>query len=273
MPPKLGILAGGGALPRRIRDAARASGRDVFIIGFNGHTDSETLVDTPHFLTRLGAAGDIITALKRAGVNDVVMAGHIRRPSVLELRPDWRAARLLGKAGLAMLGDDGLLKAVRRELESEGFSLIGPQDVLQTLLAPAGLLTSCRPDEQAELDINRGIAILRALAPHDVGQAVIVQQGLVLGIEAIEGTTQLIRRAGEVRREGVGGVLVKLSKAQQDDKLDLPTIGPDTVRQCQAAGLTGIAVEAGRSILLDEAATVAAANNTGIFLLGVELTE
>lgn len=271
MPPKLGILAGGGALPRRLIDAARTEGRDVFVVAFNGQTDASTYQNQPHILTRLGAAGEALKALKEAGASDLVMAGHIRRPSLLELRPDWRATRFFAKAGLAALGDDGLLKAVRSELELEGFRLIGPQDILHSLLAPTGLLGSLKPDDAAELDINRGIAVLQAIAPLDVGQAVIVQQGLVLGIEAIEGTAQLIERAGTLRREGQGGVLVKLSKKQQDDKFDLPTIGPDTVRQCAAAGLRGIALEAGRSILLDRAQTVEAANAAGIFLFGLEL--
>src|SRR6185369_1812263 len=109
--------------------------------------------------------------------------------------------------GLAALGDDGLLKAVRRELEGEGFRLIGAQDILRELLAPHGVLGSQKPDEQAEKDINRGIAVLSALAPLDIGQAVVVQQGMVLGIEAAEGTAGLIARAGQLRREGEGGIL------------------------------------------------------------------
>lgn len=271
MPPKLGILAGGGTLPRRLIEAACSEGREVFIVGFHGHTDPETILNTDHIVVRLGAAGTAIKALKAAGVADLVMAGHIRRPSLFELRPDWRVARFFARAGLAALGDDGLLKAVRAELEEEGFRLLGPQDIMKSLLTPAGLLSSTKPDAAAESDINRGIAVLTALAPLDVGQAVIVQQGLVLGIEAIEGTEQLVRRAGEVRRDGQGGVLIKISKAQQDDRLDLPTIGPDTVRQCKAAGLRGIALEAGRSLLLDRTATIQAANDAGLFILAVEL--
>lgn len=269
-PDTLGILAGGGLLPRRLIDAARASGRDFFVVGFQGQTDGETLAGVPHIVTRLGAAGEIIDALKGAGVRQLVMGGHIRRPSLLELRPDWRGARIAARIGLTALGDDGLLTAVRRELENEGFALIGPQDVLRSLLMPAGILTASHPGDGAYADINRGIAVLRALAPLDIGQAVIVQQGLVLGIEAIEGTAALIGRSASLRREGEGGVLVKFSKAQQDMKLDLPTIGPDTVEQCAAAGLAGIAVEAGRALFLDRAEAVAAANKAGLFIIGME---
>ncbi len=269
-PDKLGILAGGGLLPRRLIDAARNSGREVFVVGFHGHTDSETLAGIPHLVTRLGAAGEIIDALKGAGVKQLVMGGHIRRPGMLELRPDWRGAKIAARIGLTALGDDGLLKAIRRELEAEGFTLLGPQDVLATLLMPAGVLTTAKPSEMALSDMNRGIAVLKALAPLDVGQAVIVQQGLVLGIEAIEGTTALIGRTASLKREGEGGVLVKFSKAQQDSKLDLPTIGPDTVQQCSAAGLAGLAVEAGRALFIDQAQAIAAANKAGLFIIGVE---
>lgn len=271
MPPKLGILAGGGVLPRRLISAARAQGREVFVIAFNGQTDAETTAEVPHLWVRLGAAGEALEALRNAKCEELVMGGGIRRPSLLELRPDWRAAKFFAKAGIALLGDDGLLKAVRTELEGEGFRLIGPQDVLAALLPTAGLLTTLGPSEAQEADINRGIAVLKALAPVDVGQAVVVQQGLVLGIEAIEGTAELIHRCASLKREGEGGVLVKLSKPQQDRQLDLPTIGPDTVAQASAAGLSGIAIEAGRSLLLDREQTTSAANTAGLFILALEL--
>lgn len=271
MQPKLAILAGGGVLPRRLAEAAQGMGRPVFVLAFNGQTEPKTIEGFEHHWVRLGAAGEAIDTLKKNNVEELVMAGHIRRPSIAELMPDWRAAKLFAKAGLAAAGDDGLLTAVRRELEGEGFRLIGAQDILTGLLTPAGTLGQHVPDTEAERDINRGIGVLRALAPQDVGQAAVVQQGLVLGIEAAEGTAALIRRAGELRREGAGGVLVKLAKPQQDKLLDLPTIGVDTIQQAKEAGLRGIALEAGRSLLLDRAETVAKADAAGLFLIGLEL--
>ena len=272
MQPKLGILAGNGVLPRLLIDAARQQGRDLFVVAFNDQADPKTVESTDHVWLRLGAAGDAIDALRRAGCRDIVMGGGVRRPSLYELRPDWWAAKFFAKAGFAMLGDDGLLQAIRRELEGEGFNMLAPQDLLNELLAPAALLTPrFEPDELAQADINRGIAVLRALAPIDVGQAVVVQQGLVLGIEAIEGTEALIARSSKLRREGEGGVLVKISKPQQDRRLDLPSIGPDTVRQCLEAGLRGIAIEAGRSLILSRGETVAIAEASGLFITGLEL--
>ena len=219
---------------------------------------------------RLGAAGDSLARLRDAGVRNLVMAGRIRRPGLSELRPDARAARLFARIGLRSLGDDGLLRAVARELEQEGFRILGVQEVLGGLLTPAGVLGRHRPDARAEEDIARGIEVARTLGRLDVGQAAVVQQGLVLGVEGIEGTDGLLARCGALKRDGVGGVLVKAAKPQQDRRLDLPAVGPDTVEGAAAAGLRGIAAEAGGTLLLDREAVIAAADRLGVFVVGVE---
>jgi len=271
MPPKLGILAGGGLLPRYLIEAAQAQGRDVFVIAFRDHADADLTHNTDHKWLRLGAVGEAIEALKAAGCVDLVMGGNIRRPSLAELRPDWRGVKFFARTGAALLGDDGLLKAVRKELEGEGFNLLGPQDILHSLLTPEGVLTQTAPTDEHAVDINRGIAVLNALAPVDVGQAVAVEQGLVLGIEAIEGTAQLILRCGALKREGGRPVLVKLSKTEQDRQLDVPAIGPDTIDQLVAAGFAGLALEAGRSFILGREQVIAKANAAGLFISGVRL--
>jgi hypothetical protein len=187
------------------------------------------------------------------------------------LRPDALGVRIVARIGSGfLLGDDGLLRAVARVLEEEGFEVVSPQSVLAALLPPSGLLGSIAPDDAARADIRRGVAVCRALGAADVGQAVVVQQGLVLGVEAIEGTDALLARCGTLRREGGGGVLVKLAKPGQDRRLDLPAIGPDTVRNAAAAGLAGIAFGAGAAVLLDREGTVAAADAAGLFLLALE---
>lgn len=272
MPPKLGIIAGNGVLPRLLISAARQDKRDVFVLAIKDHADNETVLDVAHKWVRLGASGEGIAALKNAGCIDIVFAGGIKRPSLSELRPDWRALKFLARTGKAFFsGDDALLRAVREEFQREGFNTLAPQDLLKDLLVSAGALGRYHPDEAAQRDINRGIAVLKALAPVDVGQAVVVQQGLVLGVEAIEGTAALIARCGDLKRDGEGGVLVKLSKAEQDDKIDLPSIGPDTIAQAKRAGLAGIAIEAKRSLLLDRTRTLQDADAAGLFLIGIEL--
>ena len=271
MPRRLGIVAGGGALPGKVAAAARAAGREVFIVGLEGFADPAILAPWPHEIRRLGAAARIIAALREHGCQDVTMIGSVRRPSLLEMRPDAEGARLLARIGrAAFAGDDGLLAAVIRVLTEEGFRVIGAHDVLSEAVGPAGVLTVARPDAQAMTDIERGVVVTRLLGSADVGQGCVVQQGLVLAVEAIEGTDAMLARAGLLRRDGVGGVLVKLVKPGQDKRADLPTIGPDTVRNAIAAGIRGVAFEAGATILAEREACLAAANAAGFFLLGLE---
>jgi DUF1009 family protein len=267
----LGILAGSGGLPRILAETASADGRSIFIVAFRGQADPATVVGFPHVWVRLGEAGKTISELRKAGVLDLVMAGAVRRPSLGELGLDWRGTQLFARIGARALGDDGLLSAVTRELELEGFRLIGADTVLAHSVASAGLMGAHAPDEQASADIAHGVRIARVLGSLDIGQAVVVQQGLVLGVEAIEGTDALLIRAGEQRRDGVGGVLVKIAKPQQERRVDLPTIGIRTVARAAASGLRGIAVEASASIVLDRPATIAAADAAGLFLVGLDL--
>ena len=185
---------------------------------------------------------------------------------MIELLPDRRAARFLATGALAR-GDDGLISAIIRLLEDEeGFRVIGIQDILGGIIAPEGNLTIRAPDAREEADIFRGIAVLQALETSDVGQAVAVQQGIVLGIEAVEGTDALIERAGMLRRPGPGPVLVKFSKADQELRADQPTIGPITVNGCVKAGFSGIAVEAGKSLIVDRDDVVTTADRHRLFV-------
>lgn len=270
MPRTLGILAGAGPLPGQVAAAANAAGRKVFILGLEGFTDPAVLAPWPHEVHRIGAAGRILTALRRHHCQDLVMIGPVRRPSLIDLRPDVDGARILARIGrAAFAGDDGLLAAVIRIFAEEGFTVLGAHDILREVLAPAGLLTSAAPDARAMADIRRGIQVARALGALDVGQGCVVQQGLVLAVEAIEGTDAMLARAADLRRDGRGGVLVKLCKPQQDKRADLPTVGPETVRHAVAAGLRGVAFEAHATILAEREACLAAADAAGLFLLGL----
>jgi hypothetical protein len=269
MAGSLGILAGDGELPLRVIEACRAANRPVFVLAFEGAADPATVAGVPHAWVSLGAAAEGLRILRENGVGELVLAGGVRRPSLFSLRPDWRTAKFFARIGYRALGDDGLLKAVIRELEEEGFRVIGADSVLGSALAPIGPLGRHRPDAQAQADIAHGFTILRALGPLDIGQAVIVQQGLVLGVEAIEGTDALMARCATLRREGPGGVLVKAAKPGQERRADLPTIGPRTIAGAVAAGLRGIAVEAGTSFVLDRASLVETADRAGIFVIGV----
>lgn len=268
---KIGLIAGGGDLPARLVDAAKASGRAVFVVALEGHCDAPETLGVPYDVIRLGAASKILRQLKAQGCVDVVLAGTVQRPSFASIRPDLRAAKILARIGLKSLGDDGLLRIIGQELERDGFRLIGAHEIMQDLVTPEGVLGAVAPDDQAWADTRRGLEIARLLGEADVGQGCIVQQGLVLAVEAIEGTDEMIRRSAGYARPGRGGVLVKTSKPQQDKRLDLPAIGVTTVEQAQLAGLSGIALQAGATLIIDRQAVIAYANQCGMFIVGVAL--
>jgi UDP-2,3-diacylglucosamine hydrolase len=269
MAKPLGIVAGGGGLPRRLVEACRQAGRDVFVLALEGAAEPETVVGVAHAWCPIGAAGRGLALLRENAVQELVLAGGVRRPSLGSLRPDWRAAKFFARVGYRALGDDGLLSAVVTELEREGFRVIGPDQVLHQGLAPEGPFGQIRPDSAAIADIAHGERIARALGALDIGQAVVVQQGLVLGVEAIEGTDALLRRCAGLRREGLGGVLVKVEKPGQEQRADRPTIGPQTVALAAEVGLRGIAVEAGATIVVDRDEVIAGADRAGLFVFGI----
>lgn len=269
MAARLGIIAGRGTMPARIAAACRSLGREYFVLRLEGQAEPERYIDDPQAEVRLGQAQRALDLLRQAGVTEIVFAGGVRRPSWTELRPDLKAARFFARVGAGALGDDGLMSSIVREMEAEGFRVVGAHAFLDEVLARAGCYGAVEPDEAAGRDIERGIEVARALGRADCGQAVVVQQGITLAIEAVEGTDAMLARAAGLRRSGPGGVLVKMCKPQQERRIDLPTIGRDTVVGAAAAGLRGIAVEAGATLVLDRDAVVAEADRRGVFVVGV----
>ena len=275
-PPRaLGIIAGGGPLPGRVAAAAAAAGRAVYIVGLQGFAEARVIAPWPHEYLRMGAAGQIIRAFKARGCLDLVLIGPVRRPSFLDLRPDAEGTKLLARIGRAAFsGDDGLLKAVMRVLNEEGFQVLGAHEILNAVLGPRGLLSRAAPDATAMADIARGRTVTAALGAVDVGQGCVVGAGVVIAVEAVEGTDAMLSRCRPLLA-GLGlekraGVLVKSVKPGQDRRADLPTIGPDTLRRAAEAGLCGIAYEAGGTILTERETCIALADELGLFLLGYD---
>jgi hypothetical protein len=256
-------------LPRRLIESSRAKDREIFVLALRGEAEPESVAGVPHAWCRGGAVATALALLRDNGVTDLVLAGGVRRPTLATIRPDWRAAKFLAKIGYRLLGDDGLLSAIVKEFELEGFRLVGAHELLDAAALSEGPLGRLTPDADAEADIARGIAVARSLGSLDIVQAVVVQQGLILGVEAIEGTDALLRRCAELRRDGPGGVLVKLAKPGQEQRVDRPTIGPRTVAGAAEAGLRGIAAEAGGTLLLDRDEVIRAADAAGLFVIGV----
>ncbi|MBS4773997.1 MAG: UDP-2,3-diacylglucosamine diphosphatase LpxI [Proteobacteria bacterium] len=268
---KLGIIAGGGAIPKMLVKYCQKTGREFFVLAIEGNAEAD-LIDNgsiPHQWIRIGQAGTGFKRFAQEQVKDVVMIGTIRRPGFKDLIPDMRTTAFFARLGLKSIGDDGILRALVREIESEGMIVRGIHEVMSDLLVKEGILGKHKPDNQAREDMRRGLEVATELGRLDVGQAVVVQQGLVLGVEGIEGTDELIRRCGEYRRKGEGGVLVKLRKPQQDMRVDLPTIGTRTIERARESGLRGVVVHAGNGLIVDEAEVIRLADKYGIFVMGV----
>ncbi len=274
MHKKLGIIAGGGAIPQDLINFCKENKRDYFVIAIEGNADKALIDDSiPHAWIRIGQAGTGFKKLAEEKVEEVIMIGTIKRPTLKDLVPDMRTAAFFAKVGMKSLGDDGILRALVKEIEGEGMTVRGIHEVLPELLIKKGVLGKVKPSKQAKEDIRRAVEVATELGRLDVGQAVVVQQGLVLGVEGIEGTGELVRRCGDYKRKGEGGVLVKIRKPQQDMRVDLPTIGDKTVQAAYEAGLSGIALHAGNGLIVNEKETVKLADKLGLFVMGIDPAE
>ncbi len=266
----LGIIAGGGNLPRKMADHFDSSGNRIFFIAIRGVTEPETVEGRAHSWIKLGQVQKALDEMLKAGVQKVAMAGPIKRPALSSLDLDSRASKMLVRGGLKIFGDDGLLTSVVNEIEKEGMNVIGIDEILSCLLTKKGLIAGPQLDSTAVKDVERGVQVLYQLGRSDVGQSIAVQEGLVLALEAIEGTDQMIKRAGELKRDILGPILVKISKPYQERRVDLPTIGLDTVHNALAAGFRGIALEANATLLLEKNNVVELANKKDFFITGVD---
>ena len=271
---KLGIIAGGGDLPAQLVLWCREHQRPHYVLAIADNADERFFNDDASCQRlRIGQAGTGFKLFKEQRVKDVVLIGTIKRPTFAELVPDMRTAAFFTKIGLKALGDDGILRALVKEIESEGMRVVGIQEVVPELLVKEGVLTKKKPDKEDEEDIRRGVEVAETLGKLDVGQSVVIQQGLVLAVEGIEGTDKLILRSDEYKRKGKAPILVKLRKPGQDMRVDLPTIGVNTVENAHKCGFKGIAVHAGNALIVDETKVIALADKYKMFIVGIIPTE
>jgi DUF1009 family protein len=273
---KLGLIAGGGGLPVEIAEHCERSGRPLFVIRLKGFAGDGL---APYAGAEVGLAelGKCIRLLRQAGCEAVCLAGQVARPDFTTLVPDLRGLKALPGAVLAAgKGDDALLRFLVGEFEKEGFAVEGAHEVMEDLSLPAGLLGARGPSEQDRADADRALDVAREIGRLDVGQAAVVCRGLVLALEAQEGTAAMLQRVGDLPEAIRGqpaapaGVLAKAPKPIQETRVDMPTIGLATVQAAARAGLAGIVGEAGRLLVLDREAVIAAADELGLFILGVE---
>ena len=260
----LGIIAGRGALPRLLADARAAENLPYIVVGLEGFVDP-WIAEHPHQIVAITAVRKILRAFSDADCTHVTLAGGVDRPVINPLKLDGKALSWLPKLLPALRrGDDALLRTVRQLLEAEGLTLIGADEVVPMTSAES-IPTQVKPTSVNTNDVEKAETLLAALAPHDVGQGVVVNRGLVLGVETLFGTDAMLMSIQNTRKDR-GGVLVKRLKVGQDRDIDMPAIGPNTIVSAQNAGLDGIAIEAGGVLILDRDATIAAADEAGIFL-------
>jgi DUF1009 family protein len=272
----LGIIAGGGDLPRAVAQSVVESGRKVHVLAVKGSADEAWLAGYSHDWMAIGEWGRSLKLLAAAGAEEVVLVGQVDRPTLSEIKFDAKGLMVLPSLlSAARKGDDAMLRVTSDFYAKEGFKVVTAAEAAPGLVIGEGPLGKHKPNDDHRADIGRAFAIIRALGHLDVGQAAIVCDGLPLCVEAAEGTDAMIARVNTLRKNLRGlpekkrGVLAKGLKASQDRKTDLPVIGIKTVRGAHEAGLAGIALEAGASLIMDKRAVAADADGLGLFILGV----
>lgn len=274
MASPLGLIAGLGELPIAIAENAVATGQGVYVLRLKGF-EEPALQKFPGSIVGLGEIGAVIDRLRLAGCKEVVFAGNVSRPDFRNLKLDMRGIALLPKViKEARKGDDALLRVLVNEFEKNGFKVIGSDVAHASLIAPAGLIAGPEPDEATMLDIQVAARVAAATGTLDIGQGCVVCDGLVLAVEAQEGTDEMLRRCAALpvairgTPEARRGVLVKRPKPVQERRIDLPTTGVSTIELAAAAGLAGVAVEAGGALMLNRARMEERAAELGIFIFG-----
>jgi DUF1009 family protein len=272
----LALICGGGTLPGAVADAVTGGGRRVVLFPIRGWADPALVEKYPHCWLAVAQVDRFLRRARAEGCRDVAFIGTAVRPPFRSLRVDWGMLRLLPRVWrMYRGGDDHLLSGVVKLFEDHGFRILGAHEVAPEILVPEGPIGSLVPSERDRADIARGLALLRAIGPYDVGQATVVAVNHVLAVEAAEGTDGMLARIAELRTRGRiptpagAGVLVKAPKPAQDHRIDLPTIGPRTVTEAALAGLAGIAVVAGETIIAEPHAVAAAADAAKVFVVGV----
>lgn len=273
---RIGIICGGGSLPSELAHAAIASGCGVHLIGIAGEADKR-IENYPHSWIKWGEFGRMFHVLEQENCKDIVIIGTVTRPDLSQVRLDFGAVKMLPFiVSLLSGGDNSVLSNIVKFFESKGFQVRGAHEIAPNLLSPSGVVSRLSPEAADHDDIEIGLNVILAMAPFDVGQAVVVARGHVLGVEAAEGTDDMLRRCRDLRQWGAktrtqrSGVLIKCPKPGQDLRIDLPTIGPRTLEFAAEAGLNGIAVRAGHVLLADRTDLQLTADRHKLFVIGVD---
>jgi len=270
------IICGGGSFPSAVAEAIEKRGRRPVMFGLRGWADPNIIERYPHHWIAIGQLGRFLRLARAEDCREALFIGTLLRPPIAQIRLDWRTLLLMPRIIRSFRGgDDRLLSGVANLFEDGGVRMIGVKDVAPEIIVPEGVLGRVQPSARDRDDIARGLAVIAALGPFDVGQAAIVSNNHVLAVEAAEGTDNLLARIADLRRHGrvttpAGtGVLVKAPKRGQDRRFDLPAVGPQTIENVARAGLAGLAVAAGGTIVAESEQVIAAADRAGVFFVGV----
>ena len=273
----LAIVAGGGSVPIAVAEAVMRRGRRVVLFPVRGWADPAAVERFPHHWIAVGQGGRLARCARAEGCRDLVLVGTAVRPVLSSVRLDWTTFRLLPAVWRAFRGgDDHLLSGIAGIFQGLGFRIVGAHEVAPEILMPRGNIGTLGPGQRDTADIARGLALLRALGPFDVGQAVVVADNQVLAVEAVDGTDNMLERIADLRTRGRVatangvGVLIKAPKPAQDRRLDMPAIGPRTVEAAARAGLAGVAVVAGSTIIAEPQQVARAADAAKLFVCGID---
>ena len=263
----LGIIAGSGLLPSEIADLHLKQGGNVYIAALEGETDILHITKYQYKQFPIGSVGALLEYFRENNVKEIIIIGGITRPDLKSVKVDKAGSLLIAKIlKEKFLGDDNILKIISDFIESKGFKVISPKTLLELGTYEKLYVSNKLPSKQDQIDIELGSQVIKSLSNLDIGQSVIIADGYVLGIEAAEGTDALIRRCELLRKTERGGVLVKMAKLTQDMRLDLPTIGPDTIFYLAKHGYNGLAIQKSGVIIVKPLETIALLNEHELFI-------
>ncbi len=264
----IGIIAGAGQFPALVARTAKAAGAKVFICGFTGHTEEQLAQEADDFtIINIGQLGKLLKFFHGHKVKQLCLAGAIKKPNILDIKPDLRATKLFFKLTKNKQGDDALLRTIAAELQSEGFEVVQAANLVPGLHAPAGVLTKTAPSQEHWESIRYGWPIGKSLGAYDIGQCLVVYKKMVVAVEAMEGTDATLERGGSLSKDCIA---IKMSKPGQDSRTDLPAIGLNTVNILAGHGYLCLAYEAGKTLFFDRDEAVKLADKHGIAIVGVE---
>ena len=266
---KIAIVAGNGFLPVQIVEKCIDIGKPYFLLVVNDHGEEVLKKYNSDFVLHLNKLGKAIQYLKKNNIIEIIMIGAVNRPALKNMFPDIWTAKFLASISNKMLGDDNILSNLAIALEKEGFKIVAPENLLPNILSKKGVMGKVSPQEPHLRDIKIGFETAKNIGKYDIGQSLVIEDGLIIALEAVEGTAAMINRAYKYKKTRNSAILVKVLKYNQEKRIDRPTIGVETIEQIAKSGFAGIVTEANEVLIIDYEKTIEAADKSNIFIQGI----